>query len=118
MAPLPATDGEACPVGAPNACTDSWGAPRSGGRSHQAVDMFAAHGTPLHAVETGTIRTSDNAMGGISLHLTGVGGASSYCAHLSERIVVTGERAGPVRGRGRRPRYTARRWRPTAPSSG
>lgn len=100
VAPLAVTDGKACPVGAPNAFSDSWGAPRSGGRSHQGVDMFAAHGTPLYAVEAGTIRTSDNSLGGISLHLTGVGGASYYYAHLSERIVVTGERvdAGQVVG--------------------
>lgn len=99
-APLPAIDGKACPVGAPNAFSDSWGAPRSGGRSHQGVDMFAAHGTPLYAVEAGTIRTSDNSLGGISLHLTGVSGASYYYAHLSERIVVTGDRveAGQVVG--------------------
>ncbi|MEO2109219.1 MAG: hypothetical protein ABGZ36_26750 [Actinomycetota bacterium] len=36
----------ACPLGPPNGFSSSWGAPRSGGRSHEGVDMFAARGTP------------------------------------------------------------------------
>ena len=31
-----------CPVAGPTSFTDTWGAPRSGGRQHQGVDMFAA----------------------------------------------------------------------------
>lgn len=98
--PPPVVDGRVCPVGAPNGFSDTWGAPRSGGRSHQGVDMFAAHGTPLYAVEDGTIRTSDNSLGGVSVHLDGVSGDAYYYAHLSTRTVVTGERvrAGAVVG--------------------
>lgn len=89
---LPPVDGKFCPVGTPNAFSDSWGAPRSGGRSHEGVDMFAAYGMSLYAVEDGTIRTSDNSLGGVSIHLDGDSGDSYYYAHLSKRLVVTGER--------------------------
>lgn len=91
-APPPAIDGKVCPVGPPNGFSDTWGAPRSGGRSHEGVDMFAAHGTPLYAVEDGTIRTSDNSLGGVSVHLSGASGDAYYYAHLSTRTVVTGQR--------------------------
>jgi murein DD-endopeptidase MepM/ murein hydrolase activator NlpD len=81
-----------CPIGAPNAFTDSWGAPRSGGRRHQGADVFAAYGTPLYALEAGAIRTSDNSLGGVSVHLAGTSGDAYYYAHLSKRDVVTGQR--------------------------
>lgn len=98
--PLPPVGGKVCPIGAPNAFTDSWGAPRSGGRSHQGADMFAAHGTPLYALESGTIRTSDNSLGGVSVHLAGASGDAYYYAHMSQRTVVSGQRvaAGDVVG--------------------
>lgn len=98
--PLPPVGGKVCPVGAPNAFTDSWGAPRSGGRSHQGADMFATHGTPLYALESGTIRTSDNSLGGVSVHLAGASGDAYYYAHLSQRTVASGQRvaAGDVVG--------------------
>lgn len=91
-APPPVVDGRTCPVGTPNAFSDTWGAPRSGGRSHEGVDMFAAHGTPLYAVEDGTVRTSDNSLGGVSVHITGISGDAFYYAHMSTRTVVTGQR--------------------------
>ena len=94
-APLPPVDGKFCPVGAPNAFSDSWGAPRSGGRSHQGVDMFAKYGTPLYAVDAGSVRVSNNALGGLSVHLTTADGNRYYYAHLSAVAVSTGQR---VRG--------------------
>ena len=99
-APPPVVDGRTCPVGTPNAFSDTWGAPRSGGRSHEGVDMFAAHGTPLYAIEDGTIRTSDNSLGGVSVHITGTSGDAFYYAHMSTRTVVTGQqvRTGDVIG--------------------
>ncbi len=42
-----------CPVLGGSAYGDSWGAPRSGGRRHQGVDMLAPTGTPLQAVVSG-----------------------------------------------------------------
>lgn len=85
-----------CPIGAPNAFSDTWGAPRSGGRSHQGVDMFAAYGMPLYAVADGTVRVSTNRLGGLSVHLDSVHGDRYYYAHLSAVTVEPGQavRAG------------------------
>jgi len=43
------------PVTGPVSYTDSWGAPRSGGRTHKGTDIFAAKGTPIVAVAPGTV---------------------------------------------------------------
>lgn len=61
---------------------DSWGFPRSGGRRHKGVDMFASRGTPLYAVQAGTARASTNTLGGRSVHLTSTSGHRYYYAHL------------------------------------
>jgi murein DD-endopeptidase MepM/ murein hydrolase activator NlpD len=77
------TSGKTCPINAATSFTDSWGAPRSGGRSHKGVDMMAARGAPLVAIESGTItRTSNSSLGGISIYLTGASGNRYYYAHL------------------------------------
>lgn len=82
-APPVVTDGKTCPVNAAVSFTDSWGAPRSGGRVHKGVDMMAARGAPLVAIESGTVtRTSDSSLGGISIYLTGASGNRYYYAHL------------------------------------
>ena len=61
---------------------DSWGFPRSGGRRHKGVDMFARLGEPVYAVQAGTARTSTNTLGGRSVHLTSNSGHRYYYAHL------------------------------------
>lgn len=72
-----------CPVQGAVAFVDSWGDPRSGGRSHQGVDMLAARGTPAVAIEAGTIlRMSTSSLGGITLWLKGASGDQYYYAHL------------------------------------
>jgi len=82
-APPVVTDGKTCPVNAATSFTDSWGSPRSGGRSHKGVDLMAARGAPLVAIESGTVtRTSDSSLGGISIYLTGASGNRYYYAHL------------------------------------
>lgn len=82
-APPPPSGGQACPVNGAVAFTDTWGAPRSGGRTHKGVDMIAARGTPLVAIESGTISKMGNGgLGGITLWLKGVSGDSFYYAHL------------------------------------
>ncbi|HYO61732.1 MAG TPA: peptidoglycan DD-metalloendopeptidase family protein, partial [Actinomycetota bacterium] len=52
---IPSTNGKACPVGQPHSFIDSWGYPRSGGRSHEGVDMMASYGTPVYAIVSGSI---------------------------------------------------------------
>lgn len=77
------TDGKTCPVNAATSFSDTWGAPRSGGRAHKGVDMMAVRNAPLVAIESGTVtRTSSNTLGGISIYLTGESGNRYYYAHL------------------------------------
>jgi len=72
-----------CPVQGASAYGDSWGAPRSGGRRHQGVDMLAPMGTPLQAVVSGTISHGTNRLGGTTISLLGDNGNRYYYAHLS-----------------------------------
>lgn len=83
----------ACPVDGPNSFTDTWGDPRSGGRRHQGVDIYAASGTPSAAVVDGTIlRLTRSSRGGISLYLRGGDGSEYFYAHLSGYAVSAGQR--------------------------
>ena len=82
-----------CPLGQPNGFIDSWGFPRSGGRSHQGADMFAAHGMPLYAIADGTVgRISNGGLGGLALRITDDLGNRYYYAHLSATYVSEGQR--------------------------
>jgi murein DD-endopeptidase MepM/ murein hydrolase activator NlpD len=82
--------------------TDTWGAPRSGGRSHKGVDMIAARGTPIVAIFSGSVyRTSNSSLGGLSIYFTSDAGDLYYYAHLDGFGDITpGERvpAGYVLG--------------------
>lgn len=64
---------------------DSWGFPRSGGRTHKGVDMFAARGEPVYAVQAGRVTASTNSLGGITVHLRADTGHTYYYAHLDSR---------------------------------
>lgn len=73
-----------CPVAGPNSFRDSWGEPRSDGRRHQGVDIYAASGTPTAAVVDGVIlRMQNSSLGGITLYLRGGDGSEYFYAHLS-----------------------------------
>jgi murein DD-endopeptidase MepM/ murein hydrolase activator NlpD len=72
-----------CPMGGPSGYGDTWGAPRSGGRRHQGVDMIAPTGTPLHAVDSGWVSHTSNRLGGITISLLGDRGNRYYYAHLA-----------------------------------
>ncbi len=72
-----------CPVDGYSRFSDTWGASRSGGRGHEGVDMLAARGTPVVAVESGSIRSlRDSTLGGITVWLNGDSGDVFYYAHL------------------------------------
>jgi murein DD-endopeptidase MepM/ murein hydrolase activator NlpD len=72
-----------CPVNGAVSFTDTWGDPRSGGRTHKGVDMIASRGTPLVALEAGTVKRMRNGgLGGITVTLTGVSGDEYYYAHM------------------------------------
>lgn len=72
---------QACPVPG-SSFVDSWGAPRSGGRTHQGVDMMAPYGTPVYAAQSGTVSHSSSDLGGIQAYLYGDGGDTTFYAHL------------------------------------
>jgi len=77
----------ACPLDGAFTFRDTWGAPRSGGRRHKGVDMFAPMGAPVYAMTDGVIaRHSTSRLGGLSLYLSGDDGNLYYYAHL-QRIL-------------------------------
>lgn len=77
-----ATPGFICPVQGGASFIDSWGFPRSGGRSHKGVDMFNARHTPLLAVVDGRVKFSFNSLGGRSTHIYADNGVVYYYTHL------------------------------------
>ena len=83
-----------CPVDQPNTFVDTWGAPRSGGRTHKGVDLLAARGTPVKAIHEGILfRVDEGGLGGLYIWLRSPWGDEYYYAHLNEfgRGVVTGK---------------------------
>jgi peptidoglycan LD-endopeptidase LytH len=62
---------------------DTWGAPRSGGRTHKGIDIFARRGTPIYAAAAGfVLRTGNSELGGNYVYTVGAGGRRYYYAHL------------------------------------
>lgn len=86
----------ACPVAGDVSFTDTYGAARSGGRSHEGVDIFAPEGTPLVAVVDGTtflVENVDDDIGGISLWIRATHGDTYYYAHnLANAVTLSGVR--------------------------
>ena len=72
-----------CPVAGPVSFTDTWGAARSGGRSHVGVDMLAARGTPTVAPVSGEVVHRSSSLGGLSWYVYGDNGNTYYGTHLS-----------------------------------
>jgi len=63
--------------------TNSWGAPRSGGRRHKGADVMAPRGVRVYAFVTGRVeRMSFSGLGGRTLYLRGNDGHRYYYAHL------------------------------------
>ena len=65
--------------------TDTWGAARSQGRSHEGIDIFAARGTPIRATTQGIVsKVGENTLGGRVVVVVGPGSAGHYYAHLED----------------------------------
>jgi murein DD-endopeptidase MepM/ murein hydrolase activator NlpD len=76
--------GWACPVqGGGLNFADTWGAARSGGRSHEGTDMMAERGTPTVAPVGGTVEHRENSLGGMTWYVYGDDGNTYYGAHLN-----------------------------------
>ncbi|HEX8385997.1 MAG TPA: M23 family metallopeptidase [Rubricoccaceae bacterium] len=107
-APAPSPSGLLMPVVGvdPASLRDTFTDGRSGGRTHNAIDIAAPSGTPLVAVTDGEVRRmSWNALGGYTLYLRSADGRTDYYyAHLSRyalglvagRRVRRGDRLGDV----------------------
>ena len=91
--PPPAVNGFVCPMTPGHTqFIDSWGYPRSGGRTHQGTDMMAPWDEPLFAVESGVIDTDSGGIGGNHIWLDGDSGVGYYYAHLNSFAVSNGAR--------------------------
>lgn len=78
---------------------DSWGFPRSGGRSHKGADIMAVAGTPVVAVKDGTLTSGNSRLGGTTLWLETADGTRYYYAHLESIAIGSGAvAAGQVIG--------------------
>ncbi len=89
-----------CPVDPPRAVSDSFGAPRDGGRGHAGNDIMAPRGVAIRAVNAGTIGwTGNGGSGGVSFYLSD-GSNEYYYAHLDTLSVTTGQKvaAGQIVG--------------------
>ncbi|MDX1467817.1 MAG: peptidoglycan DD-metalloendopeptidase family protein [Acidimicrobiia bacterium] len=71
---------------------DTWGAPRSGGRTHKGTDLFAAWNEPMYAVANGRVFTRNYGLGGLAIWLTADNGVAYYYAHLNSFTVSNGQR--------------------------
>lgn len=79
--------------------SDSWGAPRHGGRRHQGNDVFAARGTPVVATVAGTLVHARGSRTGLGFYLKGDDGDTYYGAHLDTLTAGPGRiEAGEVIG--------------------
>ena len=74
-----------CPITGGYSFSDTWGAARSGGRSHRGTDMFADYGTAVVAVVDGeAVDYGWDGAGGNGVFLLGDDGNRYYYAHLDD----------------------------------
>jgi peptidoglycan LD-endopeptidase LytH len=85
------SDGKACPQDNPRSFTDTWGAPRSGGRTHQGTDIFGARGGDVFAIVDGTVEwTTTGDTSGLFLSLRGNDGNTYWYMHLQDFVAGAG----------------------------
>jgi peptidoglycan LD-endopeptidase LytH len=85
--------GMACPVGQPRSFSDTWGAPRSGGRAHRGTDILAPYGIPVYAIVGGTWAIqSPGPSAGLWAILRGDDGNQYWYMHLQSHTVGNGAR--------------------------
>jgi murein DD-endopeptidase MepM/ murein hydrolase activator NlpD len=82
--------------------SNTWHAPRPGGRRHEGQDIFARRGTPVVAAADGVVvRLGGGALGGNAVFVAGRGRRTYYYAHLDRYAgVAVGQivRQGDVLG--------------------
>lgn len=73
--------------------TDTFGAPRSGGRRHAGIDIFAPKGSPILAPIAGKVVKVDanSGLGGNAVWVNGADGRAYYFAHLDKIGVAVGQ---------------------------
>jgi murein DD-endopeptidase MepM/ murein hydrolase activator NlpD len=93
----PTHNGMAFPVAGECYYTDTFGAPRSGDRTHQGTDIMADRGTPCVATRSGVVSTKEGGLGGKVTYLETDDGYRFYYAHLNGWAVRSGRvKAGQV----------------------
>ena len=92
-APVSSAGGMACPVASPRSFTDTWGAPRSGGRRHRGTDILAPHGQRVIAIVSGVwdVRSYGRSAGNWGI-LRGNDGNTYWYMHLQSHLVGDGAR--------------------------
>ncbi|MEX2503329.1 MAG: peptidoglycan DD-metalloendopeptidase family protein [Egicoccus sp.] len=87
------SSGMACPLDQPRRFTNTWGAPRSGGRSHRGTDILGPYGIPVRAITSGTwsIQRYGNSAGNWAI-LRGDDGNQYWYMHLQSHTVGNGAR--------------------------
>ena len=78
-----ATRNSACPFPG-SSFINSWGYPRSGGRTHKGVDMLGGYNAALYSMANGTVRLNSHYLGGVQVYVYGDDGVTYYYAHLSK----------------------------------
>ncbi|MPZ73775.1 MAG: peptidoglycan DD-metalloendopeptidase family protein [Nitriliruptorales bacterium] len=85
--------GKVCPQANPRSFTDTWGAPRSGGRTHQGTDIFGVRGGNVFAIVSGTVEwTRTSGISGLFLSLRGNDGDTYWYMHLQDFVARAGQR--------------------------